>query len=224
MSSALEYIEIETGAAPRWSVIWMHGLGADGNDFVPIVPELGLDEGEAVRFIFPHAPMIPVTCNNGYVMRAWYDIVFFDNINRHADEAGIRQNGEAIRALIAQENARGVPTERIFLAGFSQGGAMAYMVGLTLPKRLAGIIALSTYVPAPAMLTAEASEANRLTPVFAAHGVMDPVVPMALGEFARQVVGESGRPLEWHSYRMQHSVCPEEIEAIGVWLKQRMAN
>ncbi|WP_374354369.1 alpha/beta hydrolase [Chitinimonas sp.] len=223
MSVLLDSLEVETGPAPSWSVIWMHGLGADGNDFVSIVPELGLAGHANVRFVFPHAPMIPVTCNNGYVMRAWYDIVYFDNINRHADEAGIRQNRDAIRVLIEREKQRGVAAERIFIAGFSQGGAMAYTVGLTHPERLAGIIALSTYIPAPALLSSEASPANQLTPIFAAHGEQDPIVPLALGELARQQVSQPGRPLEWHSYRMQHSVCIEEVHAIGAWLKRQMA-
>ncbi|QNM95569.1 alpha/beta hydrolase [Chitinimonas koreensis] len=222
-SNLLDHIEVETRPDPAWAVIWMHGLGADGNDFVPVVPELGLDDGPGVRFIFPHAPMIPVTCNNGYVMRAWYDIVLFDNIDRHADEAGIRANREAIRALIARENRRGIPTERIFVAGFSQGGAMAYSVGLTHPERLAGIVALSTYIPSPKLIEAEANAANAATPVFAAHGAQDPVVPPILGERAAEAVKAAGHPLQWHTYRMPHSVCLAEIEEIGRWFKARMA-
>lgn len=217
----LPAIEMETGPAPRWSVIWLHGLGADGNDFAPIVPDLGLDPGQPVRFIFPHAPAIPVTCNNGYVMRAWYDILRFEDIKRHADEAGILRSRTAIRALIAREVQRGIPEQRIVLAGFSQGGAMAYTVALTHPVRLAGIIALSTYLPSPKLVETEASPANADTPLFAAHGLQDPVVPFVLGEQAVQAVS-TGRPLEWRRYRMQHSVCPEEIEHIGVWLNTLM--
>ncbi len=222
MSQLLDAIEIETRPHPQWAVIWMHGLGADGNDFVSIVPELGLDEA-AVRFVFPHAPMIPVTCNNGYVMRAWYDILELDSISRRVDEAGIRQNRSAIQALIERENQRGIPSERIILAGFSQGGAMAYIVGLTHPDKLAGIIALSTYIPSQSLLDSESSPANQATPVFAAHGIQDPIVPYALGEAAAKQVGTGGHPTEWHSYRMPHSVCMEEIVAIGLWLKTRMA-
>ncbi|QDQ25528.1 alpha/beta hydrolase [Chitinimonas arctica] len=223
MSQLLDAIEMETKPQVAWSVIWMHGLGADGNDFVSIVPELGLAEQAGVRFIFPHAPMIPVTCNNGYVMRAWYDILELDSISRRVDEAGIRLSCKAIQALIARENQRGIPSERIVLAGFSQGGAMAYSVGLTHPERLAGIIALSTYIPSASLLATESSPANRTTPVFAAHGLQDPVVPYALGEAAANQVAAAGNPSSWHSYNMPHSVCMEEIMAIGVWLKARMA-
>jgi phospholipase/carboxylesterase len=223
MSELLECLEVETYPNPSWAVIWMHGLGADGSDFVPIVPELGLGDAPGVRFVFPHAPMIPVTCNNGYVMRAWYDIVFFNNINRHADEVGIRQNRDAIRALIEREKQRGVPAEHIVIAGFSQGGAMAYTVALTHPERLAGVIALSTYIPAPAILDGESTTANSQLPIFAAHGVQDPVVPLALGEAAAQRVKAAGHSVAWHTYRMPHSVCLEEIVAIGAWLKKQMA-
>lgn len=223
MSALLDHIEIETKPAPQWSVIWMHGLGADGNDFVPVVPELGLGEQPGVRFLFPHAPMIPVTCNNGYVMRAWYDILEIGSINRRVDEAGIRTNRDAIRALIRRENERGIPTERIVLAGFSQGGAMAYSAGLTHSDRLGGIIALSTYIPSQDLIDAERSPTNADTPIFAAHGVQDPIVPFVLGETAAQWASNQGHPVEWQSYRMPHSVCMEEIEAIGAWIKARIA-
>ncbi|GAB3249918.1 alpha/beta hydrolase [Chitinimonas naiadis] len=222
MSTLLEHIEVETKPQPEWTVIWMHGLGADGNDFVPVVPELGLGNVPGVRFIFPHAPMIPVTCNNGYVMRAWYDILEIGSINRRVDEAGIRLNRTAIQAFIARENDRGIPGERIILAGFSQGGAMAYSAGLTHPDKLGGIIALSTYLPSQALIEAEASAANASTPIFAAHGIQDPVVPYALGEAAAKWASEHGHPLLWQSYRMPHSVCMEEIEAIGLWIKERI--
>lgn len=219
----LPAIEMETGPGPRWSVIWLHGLGADGNDFAPIVPELGLDSSRPIRFIFPHAPAIPVTCNNGYVMRAWYDILRFEDIKRHVDEAGIVRSRSAIRALIAKEVQRGIPEQRIVLAGFSQGGAMAYSVGLTHPAPLAGIIALSAYLPSPQLIETEASAANAATPLFAAHGLQDPVVPFALGEQAVKTVGE-GRPLEWRRYAMQHNVCPDEIKHIGAWLNALTAS
>jgi len=220
IASVLPHIEIETSPTPQWTVIWLHGLGADGNDFASIVPELGLKKDLAVRFLFPHAPSIPITCNNGFVMPGWYDILYFDNINRHADEAGILASREALRALITRENQRGIATSHIILAGFSQGGAMAYTAGLTHPEKLAGIMALSTYLPAPKLIESELNAANSQTAVFAAHGVQDPVVPYALGEQALKYVAQ-GRPTEWHSYNMQHSVCLEELQAIGKWLNSR---
>ncbi|MNN37212.1 Carboxylesterase 2 [compost metagenome] len=223
MSTLLPAIDLETAPNPTHSVIWMHGLGADGNDFVPVVPELGLPATLAVRFIFPHAPAIPVTCNNGYVMPAWYDIYSLDEAGRRADEAGIRASREAIRALIARENGRGVPTSRIVLAGFSQGGAVAYTTALTHPETLAGVIALSTYIPAPDLIAAEATPANAATPVFAAHGTEDDVVPLGLGTRARDFLAAREQPVAWHTYRMPHSVCLEEIADIGQWLRERLA-
>ncbi|WP_432720153.1 alpha/beta hydrolase [Jeongeupia wiesaeckerbachi] len=222
MSELLPCVELETAPHPQASVIWLHGLGADGNDFVPIVPELGLPDGLAVRFLFPHAPYMPITCNNGYVMRAWYDIIHFDSISRHADIDGVLASVEQIRALISAENARGVPSERIILAGFSQGGAIAYTAGLTNAEPLAGIIALSTYLPAPQLIDAASTQINRHTPVFAAHGSHDPVVPVALGEAAAQCVSALGNPASWQTWPMQHSVCPPEIQAIGQFISQRL--
>lgn len=221
MNELLPAIELETAPNPRFSVIWLHGLGADGNDFAPIVPELGLAPNLPIRFIFPHAPMIPVTCNNGYVMRAWYDIRFFDKIERHADESGVVASRTAIRALIQRENERGIDTKHIFLAGFSQGGAIAYAAGLTHPDQLAGIIALSTYIPSPELLQREFVTLRCDTPIFAAHGSMDPVVPIQLGELARKTVQSLGCEVQWQTYPMQHSVCMEEIAAIGAWLRAR---
>lgn len=223
-SELLPAIEIETGERPDASVIWLHGLGADGSDFVPVVPELGLDDSLSVRFLFPHAPSIPITWNNGYVMPGWYDIYSLDEGKRHADEAGIRRSCAAVRALIARENARGVPTRRIVLAGFSQGGAIAYLAGLTHAEPLAGIIALSTYLAAPVMLDTDRTPANAATPVFAAHGIEDEVVPLALGKAAHDIVETLGNPIDWHTYRMPHSVCLEEIAQIGAWLNDRFAS
>lgn len=216
-------IEIETSPNPEFAVIWMHGLGADGSDFVPVVPELGLGDTPAVRFVFPHAPEIPVTCNGGYVMRAWYDIMSLEPGSRQVDEAGIVQSRQMIRTLIARENQRGIPSRRIFLAGFSQGGAIAYTAALTHPEPLAGVIALSTYLPSQRLLAEEATEANRATPIFAAHGTADDVVAIQLGLQARDYFKKCGYMLEWHEYPMPHSICLEEIELIGGWLRTRMA-
>jgi len=170
VTGILPAIEIETAAMPRYSVIWLHGLGADGSDFEPVVPALGLDGCPGVRFVFPHAPQIPVTCNGGYVMPAWYDIVSLDADSRVVDAAGILASRQAIRRLIERENQRGVPCARIFVAGFSQGGAVAYATALTHAESLAGVIALSTYIPTPMLLEAEATAANRAVPIFVAHG------------------------------------------------------
>ena len=222
MDELLPAIEVETVDNPQFSVIWLHGLGADGSDFEPVVPELGLED-YAVRFVFPHAPMIPVTCNGGYVMRAWYDIISLDIDSRQIDDAGILESRQAIRRLIARENQRGTPCHRIFIAGFSQGGAIAYATALTHPEKLAGVIALSTYIPNPGILVAEATEANKATPIFAAHGSADDVVSFQLGVVARDLLMQHGYPLEWHDYPMPHSVCPQEITAIGDWLRKTMA-
>jgi phospholipase/carboxylesterase len=175
-----------------------------------------------VRFIFPHAPAIPVTCNNGYVMRAWYDILELGSLSRHVDETGLKQSRESIRALISRENARGIPSERIVLAGFSQGGAMAYTVGLTHPEKLAGIIALSTYFPSPSLIEAESTAANAMTPIFAAHGSMDPVVPAILGADAAKRASTPGRQVDWYTWPMPHTVVPQEIDLIGKWLRDRI--
>jgi phospholipase/carboxylesterase len=218
----LPAIEIETAAMPRFSVIWMHGLGADGSDFEAIVPELGLEDGPGVRFIFPHAPHIPVTCNGGYVMPAWYDIVSLDSSSRTVDVAGLLGSRQAIRRLIERENQRGVPCAQIFLAGFSQGGAVAYTAALTHPEPLAGVISLSTYIPAAQLLEEEATAANRAVPIFAAHGSDDDVVSPELGIRARDFLTGRGYCVEWREYPMPHSVCLEEVQEIGRWLKARM--
>ncbi len=223
MDDLLSTLELQAGDDPRFSVIWMHGLGADGSDFEPIVPELGLDPAPGVHFVFPNAPSIPVTCNGGYVMPAWYDIITLDSTSRTVDEAGILRSRNAIRRLIERENRRGVPCARIFLAGFSQGGAVAYTTALTHAERLAGVIALSTYIPSPRLLEAEATAANSGLEIFAAHGSEDDVVATDLGSRARDLLLRLGHPVEWHEYPMPHSVCIEEVIAIGTWLRERMA-
>jgi len=215
----LPSIELETAPSPSASVIWLHGLGADGNDFVPIVPELKLPAAPAVRFIFPHAPMRPVTINNGFRMRAWYDISAAD-LNNRADIEGVRQSRAQVEALIEREKTRGVAAGRIVLAGFSQGGAIALYAGVRHAERLAGVLALSTYLVAPDKLAAEASAANRGLPIFMAHGTFDPVVRPEWGEASRRALEAAGYPVEWHSYPMPHSVCLEEVVAIGAWLRR----
>jgi len=218
--STLETVEIETAPRPAAAVIWMHGLGADGNDFAPVVPELARGGLPAVRFVFPHAPMQPVTINNGYVMRAWYDVSFGDleGKTKCADERGVRASQAAIEALIARENQRGIDARNIVLAGFSQGGAIALQTGLRHAERLAGVMALSTYLPLAGSLAAEASPANRDVPIFFAHGTDDPVIPFAMAAVSREQLAKSGYAVEWHEYPMQHSVCLEEIAAISTWL------
>ena len=220
----MEAIVVDTGPNPAWAVIWLHGLGADGTDFEPVVPELGLPETPAVRFIFPHAPYQPVTCNGGYVMRAWYDIISLARDSREIDEAGLIASRQRVRSLIAAETARGIPAQRIILAGFSQGGAVAYLTGLTHPERLGGIVALSTYIPSPRLLRAELVAEQLEVPVFAAHGDDDDVVAPELGEAARDLLRELGAAPEWRSYPMPHSVCLEEIRDLGQWLSLRLKN
>jgi phospholipase/carboxylesterase len=225
MEKLLETIEIETGSNPAASVIWMHGLGADGNDFVPVVQELGLPRSLPVRFIFPHAPMQPVTINNGYVMRAWYDVSLDDleGRSRRADEQGVRASQAAISKLVAREIKRGMSNKNIVLAGFSQGGAMALQTGLRYPQQLAGVMALSCYLPLADSLPQEASPANLRAPIFMAHGTQDPVVPYAMGTASKEFLEKMAYSVEWHDYPMPHSVCMEEIQAIGAWLKRVLA-
>ncbi|OZI77505.1 alpha/beta hydrolase [Bordetella genomosp. 12] len=212
----LECIEVETGPNPGHAVIWLHGLGADGNDFVPIVPELGLNL--PVRFVFPNAPVAPVTINGGMAMRSWYDILVMDLV-RQEDAGGIRASEAAIRKLIARENARGIPTSRIVLAGFSQGCAMTLHTGLRLPERLAGLVGLSGYLPLIDTAQAERHAANAQTPVFMAHGLYDPVVALARAEASRDRLQSLGYAVQWHSYPMPHSVCLEEVQDIGAFLR-----
>jgi phospholipase/carboxylesterase len=219
MNDILEAIEMQTAANPQHCVIWMHGLGADGHDFAPIVPELGLPHAAAVRFIFPHAPMQPVTINNGYVMRAWYDILEPDLVRRE-DGKGLRASQALIEALIARETARGIKASNLVLAGFSQGGAIALQTGLRHPERLAGIMALSTYLPIANTVAAERSAANQDVPIFMAHGTQDPVIVLSRATTSRDRLTELGYSVEWRQYAMPHSVCPEEIRDIGVWLRK----
>jgi phospholipase/carboxylesterase len=195
-------------------VIWLHGLGADGHDFEPIVPELRLESALRVRFVFPHAPVQPVTINGGYAMRAWYDI----GNDRRQDEAGIRASQARVEALIARERTRGVAARRIVLAGFSQGGAIALQTALRHPERLAGVLALSTYLPLAETLAAEAHPANRDAPIFMAHGTQDPLIPLARAAASRDTLRALGYDVQWREYPMPHSVCAEEIAEIGAWL------
>jgi phospholipase/carboxylesterase len=211
----LDSVEIETGPAPGLTVIWLHGLGADGHDFEPIVPELGLRV--SVRFVFPHAPVRSVTINGGMAMRAWYDILGFDRRARE-DDAGIRASATAVTELIDAQVERGMRTERIVLAGFSQGGAIALHTALREPRPLCGVLALSTYLPLAGKLAAERSEANARLPIFMAHGTADNVLPLALGETSQRALEAQGYVVDWHVYPMAHSVCVEEISAIGAWL------
>ena len=217
MPEVLDAIEIETGKNPTASVIWLHGLGADGNDFAPIVPELRLPQ-LAIRFVFPHAPVRPVTINGGMRMRAWYDIT--DGANRREDERGVRASQVLIEALIGREKERGTKAGRLVLAGFSQGGAIALHAGLRHPERIAGIMALSAYVPVGEKLSAERSTANRDVPIFMGHGSDDPIIPLVRAEQSRNLLKSLGYPVEWHEYGMPHSVCPEELTDIGTWLRK----
>ena len=213
-----ETVELETGANPLGSVIWLHGLGADGHDFEPIVPELRLPDSMPLRFVFPHAPVRPVTVNGGMAMRAWYDIRSM-SMSRDQDMDGIRKAAGQVEALIAAEQEKGVPANKILLAGFSQGGAMALYIGLRHPQQLAGICALSAYLLLPEKLESERSNANRNTPVFMAHGIQDPVVPIIAGESAARQLSAMHYPLKWETYDMQHNVCMEEILAVSGWIK-----
>jgi phospholipase/carboxylesterase len=228
MNSVLPNITLDTGSNPQHSIIWLHGLGADGEDFVPIAEEMELPV--AVRYIFPHAPMRPVTINGGYVMRAWYDILsaaasaeLSASIGRNEDVEGIRESQAEVEKIIAQEKQRGVAAKNIFLAGFSQGGAVVLYSGLRHSEHLGGILALSTYLPLLKTLQTEADTAARDTPIFMAHGRADPVIPYAFGRASADELLRQGYALEWHDYPMPHSVCPEEIRDIEQWLTRRLA-
>ncbi|HEY3730195.1 MAG TPA: dienelactone hydrolase family protein [Steroidobacteraceae bacterium] len=213
----LPAVEVQTAPHPTASVIWLHGLGADGHDFEPAVPALAVRGARALRFVFPHAPVRSVTLNGGAPMRAWYDILGFDR-SAAQDEAGVRASDRAIRALIGRENERGIATERIVLAGFSQGGAMALFTGTRLSARLGGIVGLSCYLLLAERLSEERSSANQSTPILLAHGSQDSVVDVRLGEETRARLAAEGYPVEWHSYPMPHAVCAEELAAVAGFL------
>ena len=213
----LDMIEAETGDNPTATIIILHGLGADGNDFVPIAEELELDDVGPVRFIFPHAPVMPVTINNGYRMRAWYDIVGFD-ADSAQDEAGLRRSAALVEAILAREKERGVPANRTVLAGFSQGCAMALLTGLRHPERLAGIAGLSGYLPLADKTRAERTPANADVPIFLAHGTHDEVVALERAEASRDALLALGYPVEWHEYLIGHGVHPMEVDELADWL------
>lgn len=217
-----EHIVLEPATTADAAVIWLHGLGADGYDFVPIVEELRLPPSMAVRFIFPHARSRPVTINNGFVMRAWYDITGLGS-DRKEDEAGIRESATVVNGYVQQENARGVESKRIVIAGFSQGGAIALQGALRYPERLGGVMALSTYLPLRDSVAAEASPANRDVPILMCHGLRDGMVPATLGKASRDLLVSMGYQVEWQSYPMEHSVCMEEVLDISKWLQARLA-
>ncbi len=223
MKKLIEHIELATGPEPKGAVIWMHGLGADCWDFVPVVRELGLDVDLPLRFIFPQAPSRPISINNGYVMPGWYDIAMME-IERKPDEAGIRESQGFIDALIEREITRGIPGDKIVLAGFSQGGAIALQTGLRSKHELAGILALSTYLTLEESLDAERSVANRAIPILMCHGTQDPIVPLALAEKSRATLERHGYRVEWKTYPMPHAVCPPQIEDIGAWIAARYAS
>ena len=213
----LKTIDIETAPHPGSAIIVLHGLGADGNDFVPICNEIDLAAIGPVRYVFPSAPEMPVTINGGYVMRAWYDILG-TQIDRHEDEAGLRASAERVSALIDREIARGIPAHRIVLMGFSQGCAMTLLTGLRYPERLAGLVALSGYLPLATATAAEKSDANTLTPIFMGHGRSDGVVPIARAQVAQSTLKQLGYDIEWHDYPMAHSVCADEVADLNRWL------
>jgi phospholipase/carboxylesterase len=221
---SLQSIDIETAPRPKASVIILHGLGADGNDFVPVASELDLRSLGPVRFVFPHAPTRPVTINGGYVMRAWYDILGLGPQKQREDEAGLRQSQALVERLIAKEKARGVPASHIVLAGFSQGCAMTLMTGLRHDERLAGLVGLSGYLPLAAKAEAERHPANRDVPIFLAHGTEDPVIPIERARESRQALVAMGHAVEWHEYPMPHSVCAEEIADLERWLLEILGN
>ncbi len=214
--SLLPAIELETTPTPDSTVIWLHGLGADGNDFAPIVPELNLPAELAVRFIFPHAPTMPVTVNGGFVMPAWYDIMAME-IDREIDIAGLMQSAQAINAFISRELERGIDSRKIVIAGFSQGGAVAYQAALSHPKQLGGLLAMSTYLATADAITY--SEINKTLPIKIQHGVHDPVVPEQLGRKSASQLTKQGYTVSYQTYPMEHAVCPEQIRDISEWLQ-----
>jgi phospholipase/carboxylesterase len=222
LARQLDTVDVQTGPAPVGSIIWMHGLGADAHDFEPIVPELARPLGRPLRFVFPNAPLRPVSINAGYTMRAWFDIVALGGASLMADEAGIRASAASIRELIRRENDHGIPTSRIVLGGFSQGAAMAVFAGVRHPGKLAGIAALSGFAILPEKFDAERTAASEATPVFLGHGKNDPMVPLQRGEEARQLLESRGYPVEWHTYPLEHSVSMDEIKDLADWLNARI--
>jgi len=219
----IETVTVETGPKPTFSILWMHGLGADGHDFEPLVPELLSPGMPALRFVFPHAPVRPVTLNNGYQMRAWYDIIGIDRRSAE-DFNGMAASARDMGELISLENERGVASSRIVIAGFSQGGAMALHIATRHPEKLAGVIALSCYLPLARELEGKRHAANLATPIFMAHGLYDPVVQYALGEESRQLLDTARYQVEWHGYPMPHSLCAEEVADLRTWLQRLCAS
>ncbi|MGH8671772.1 MAG: alpha/beta hydrolase [Burkholderiales bacterium] len=222
ITRTLETVELCTASDPTASVIWLHGLGADGHDFVPVVKQFDLPARPALRFVFPHAPVIPVTINGGAQMRAWYDIRH-PNLDQYPDEAGIRASTERLETLIENEQHRGVPAQRVVVAGFSQGGAIALFGALRHRRRLGGLMAISTYVPLLPKLGAEASDANRDLPIFMAHGQYDTLIPLGLAAAGRDALRALGYPVEWREYPVAHGLCPQQVVDIGAWLGAQWA-
>jgi phospholipase/carboxylesterase len=215
----LSYVEVNPPNPPRATVIWLHGLGDSGNGFAPIVPELNIPDNLAIRFVFPHAPIRPVTINNNMEMRAWYNITSLD-FNNRADSQGVHESAALVEKLIDAQIASGIPAQRIVLAGFSQGGVIALHLGTRLHKKIAGILALSTYMSEPETLSAQAHQANKHTPILMAHGQQDDVVPLYMGNAAHKVLTENGYQVQWREYMMQHSLCPPELLDISAWLQK----
>jgi phospholipase/carboxylesterase len=222
MTATFDGIERQTGEAPVATLLWLHGLGADASDFVPILPEVVRRHWPALRFVFPNAPVRPITINNGMRMRAWFDLLGLDFNSRREDEAGTRESVALLEGLIDREVARGIPLTRIFVAGFSQGGAIAAATLLGRREPLAGAILLSTWVPLSA-ISGDAASASSSTPIFMAHGAQDPIIPQAFGLRSAEYLRQRGHPVDWHSYAMPHSVCPQELVDLGAWLDQRIA-
>ena len=221
-TQALPYVEVNPKSHIKATVIWLHGLGDSGNGFAPIVPELRLPDELGIRFVFPHAPMRPITINNGMTMRAWYDITSLD-FNQRADSQGVNESSIFVKALIEQEMAKGVPANKIVLAGFSQGGVIALNLGTRLEHSLAGIMSMSSYMSEPEKLSSEAHDANKQTPIFVAHGTHDDVVPVFMGNAAFKVLESNGYQATWHEYAMQHNVCNQQLNDISAWLQDKLS-
>lgn len=220
-TNLLETVELVTGPNPTASVIWLHGLGADGHDFEPIVPELGWPGASDIRYVFPHAPVRSVTLNGGMPMRAWYDILSLTSARGH-DRDGVVTSVNQVAELLRREISNGIPSERILLAGFSQGGAIALQLALRFPEKLAGVIALSSYLLFAEKIESQRHVANATLPAFIGHGTADPVVSLEMGEAAARQLEKMGHPVEWHSYPMQHAVCPEEIGDLSSWMRNHL--